>query len=240
MNYLLDWFKYKRRYVDGITGEKRVAWTNNLDFEKIREIKKKTKTTVNDVVMTLLTEAMRCYFFRNSRDDVIDREIVFGMGVALEGDMNDRKLSNNVAGILIRTPVNIEGAFNQLKQINENMNRMKKQLWPFFMSMLLTMTMALPISSRAKSKLTGCLTIAIGLYSNIPGPTSTLLFNGLRIEETYAIVMTSWNESIGIAFATYKGRLHAALKTDKALIEDPNELVHDIEHVLDEMYLQVQ
>ena len=230
---------HKREYVSGLTGKKRVAWTNKLDFEKIREIKKKTKTTVNDVVMTLLTEAMRRYFIRHGRDDVINREIVFGMGVALKGDMKSKILTNNVSGILVTFPTNIEGTSNQLRQIHHNMSQLKRRLWPQFMDMLLDFIMTLPLGTSFKKYLINANSLMIGLYSNAPGPDSSIKWNGTIFDEAYGVNMTSSTQSIGTCFLTYKRVMHFAVKVDTVLMEEPKELVRDVENVFEDMYSEI-
>ena len=134
--YLIDHLeftcKHTRTYGRSVEGVKKVSWSNKLEFEKIREVKSKTKTTVNDVLLTLVTEATRRYFTRHSKYEVISKEVIYGMGVALDINIEDCKLTNNDAGILILTPTNVEGIFNQLKMINRKMKQMKHELWPFY------------------------------------------------------------------------------------------------------------
>ena len=233
-------YKHMKTYCKSDRGVKKVSWCNKLEFEKIREVKSKTNTTVNDVIMTLLTEATRRYFIRHSKQDVINKGIIYGMGVALEMNVRNYKLTNNDAGILIKTPTNVEGIFNQLKTINRNMKQMKHQLWPFFYSMSLHFLITLPIPISLIRKLTGIMAIGIGNFSNIPGPSSTLLIAGTRVVGMYAIVMTSWNQSLAPVFTTYRGRVNIGVKTNADLVEDPRELIEDLANVLEEMHSEVQ
>ncbi|KAI6648884.1 Diacylglycerol O-acyltransferase [Oopsacas minuta] len=231
--------KYNRKYTEGITNEKRIAWSNKLDFEKVRDVKSKTKTTVNDVLMTLVTESTRRYFTSRSRNDIIDKEVIYGMGVSLDADIDNLQLTNNDAGILILTPTIIEGPFNQLKIINRNMAKMKYELWPFFYSMCLYFLITLPIPVSLVRKITGAMAIGIGNYSNVPGPNTKLVWNGVVVDEAYAIVMTSWNQVLAIVFSTYKGKMCLGVKSDCCIMDKPDELVEEMIRVLEEMYLEV-
>ena len=233
-------YKHMRNYGKVAKRVKRISWSNKLEFDKIREVKNKTKTTVNDVLMTLLTEGTRRYFTRQSNHEAISKEIIYGMGVALDINIEDHQLTNNDAGILVLTPTNVEGIFNQLKIINNNMKQIKHKLWPFYYRMSLQFLITLPIPVSLIRKLTGMLSISIGNYSNLPGSSSTLLIDGVRITGMYAVVMTSWNQLLAPVFMTYRGRLNIGLKADADLVEHPKELIGDFVNVLEEMYAQVQ
>ncbi|KAI6648883.1 diacylglycerol O-acyltransferase [Oopsacas minuta] len=227
-----------RKYTNSTTGVKKIAWTNKLDFEKIRLVKKKTKTTVNDVLMSLVTESLRRYFTIHPHGDIIKSKIIFGSGMAIEGTMDNDVLTNNVLGICIRFPAHIEGVFEQLKVIHRNMNIMKFGLWPWFFSMTLNSMLALPIPSSVKMNQIKILTV-LGVYSNVPGPTSILQHNGVSYEELYGVVMTSWDQSMSLVFSSYRGSMHLAVKIDTILMEDPNEFVNMIPQVLEDMYKEL-
>ena len=231
--------EYTRKYTNEVTGIKRVAWTNKLDFEKIRIVKRKTNTTVNDVLMTLVTESMKRYFTRYPCGDILKKEIIFGSAIALEGNMDSYTLTNNVSGVPLKMPVNIDGKFEQLKVIRRNMNRLKYGLWTWFFSFSLNSILATPIPTKMLKKIVNILEI-MGIYSNVPGPSSALLCNGVPIEEAYGTVMTSWDQVIGIVFVTYKGKIHLSVKVDTTLMEDPKEFIKEIPEVLEEMYAEVQ
>ena len=238
--YLTDFLvfvaTYHRSYPDATT-DKRCAWSNQLDFQKIREIKSKTKTSVNDLVMTLVTESTRRYFSRRSRKDIIEKDILYGMGASLDFNIDNNKLTNNDIGILIMTPTSAEGMFNQLKIINRNMSKMKHELWGFFYKISLSLLVTLPIPVSVIRK---CIALGIGTYSNFPGPTSTLVFNGAIVDETYGILMTSWNQLLALVFITYKGNMCIGVKADSCLVEEPRELVDEFVKVLEEMYVDIQ
>lgn len=227
-----------RRYTDGVTANKRAAMSNRIDFQKVREIKAKTKTTVNDVLMTLVTESTRRYFSRRDRSDLIEKEIVYGTAVVLGADFDNYTLSNNDAGILVLTPTNQEGVFNQLKIVHRNMAKMKQESWVFFLSMMLYFLITLPIPVSLVRKITGTMAIGIGNYSNVLGPNFALTMNGAIVEEAYCLVMTSWEQVIGIVFLTYNGRMCVGVKTDTCIVDNPRELVDEIANVLEEMYVE--
>ena len=239
INHFLFIREYNRDYTKEITGVKKVAWTNKLDFEKIRAVKLKTNTTVNDVLLTLVTESLKRYFTRHPCGDILKKEIIFGSAIALEGNMDTYTLTNNVSGIPIKSPVNIEGKFEQLRVINKNMNRLKHGLWPWFFSFSLNSLLAAPIPVQTLKTMIQVLEI-FGVYSNVPGPTSLLSCGGVPIDELYGTVMTSWNQSLGMVFVSYRGRMHLTVKADTVLMEDPSEFISGFPGVLEEMYTDVQ
>ena len=230
---------HSRKYTDGLTTVKRAAMSNQIDFQKIREIKSKTKTTVNDVILTLVTESTRRYFSRRDRNDLIEKEIAYGMAVALSFNFDNYILTNNDAGVLVLTPTNQEGIFNQLKIVNRNMTKLKRESWVFFYKMTLDFLITLPIPVSLIRKITGSVSMGIGNFSNVLGPNFTLTVNSAIIEEAYCLVMTSWDQVLGIVFSTYKGRMHVGVKTDACIVDNPKELVDEFTRVLEEMYVQV-
>ena len=230
---------HSRKYTDGVTTNKRAAMSNQIDFQKICEIKTKTKTTVNDVMLTLVTESTRRYFSRRDRNDLIEKEIVYGMAVAVNVDFESSTVTNHDVGFLVLTPTNQEGIFNQLEIVHGYMSKMKQEYWLFFYSLVLYFMITLPIPDSLIRRLTGLFSIGIGNFSNILGPSFTLTMNGAIIEEAYCLVMTSWDQVLGIVFSTYKGRLCVGLKTDTCIIDNPKELVDEFARVLEEMYAQV-
>ena len=231
--------EYTEKYTNEVTGIKRIAWTNELNFEKIRIVKQKTNTTVNDLLMTLVTESMKRYFTRYPCGDILKKEIIFGSAIVLGNNMDSDALTINVSGVALKMPVNIEGKFEQLKAIRKNMNNLKHGLWPWFISFSMKPLLATPIPARILKKMMTVMEI-IGVYSNVPGTSSMLSCNGVPIEEAYGAVMTSWDQVIGIVFVTYRGKMHLTVKVDTALMEDPRELIKEIPKVLEEMYSEVQ
>ena len=227
---------YHRSYTDE-TKDKRCAWSNQLDFQKIREIKSKTKTSVNDVVMTIVTESTRRYFNRRSRKDLIDKDILYGMAASLDFNIDNSQLTNNDIGIIILSPTSTEGMFNQLKRVNRNMSKMKHELWGFFYGICFSLLVTLPIPVSVIRKFT---TLGIGTYSNVPGPTSTLVFNGVIVDEIYGLIMTSCNQLLALAFSTYKGSMCAGVKSDCCLVDEPRELIDEFVRVLEEMCVDVR
>eukprot|EP00800_Vazella_pourtalesii_P013916 TRINITY_DN3407_c0_g1_i1.p1 TRINITY_DN3407_c0_g1~~TRINITY_DN3407_c0_g1_i1.p1 ORF type:complete len:289 (-),score=18.18 TRINITY_DN3407_c0_g1_i1:53-919(-) len=238
--YLIDLIifvaTHDRSYTDATT-DKRCAWSNQLDFQKIREIKTKTKTSVNDVVMTLVTESSRRYFSKRSRKDLIEKDLLYAMAASMDSNFNNYQLTNNYTGILVLIPTSTEGMFNQLKVINRNMSKMKHELWGFFNRIILTLLVTLPIPASVIRRLTA---FGIGTYSNFPGPTSTLVFNGVIVDGTYGIVMTLPHQLLTMVFTTYKGSMCVGVKSDSCLVDEPRELVDEFVRVLEEMYADVR
>ena len=137
-------------------GTKLSAWDTSLSFEKVRFIKNRTRSKVNDVFMAIFTQALEKYSLKTGKFDRNDA--YFGMGM-LKNDINSISLSNdNHKGVIVLIPLATQGFHQQLQRITSEMTKLKNSVYPFFFENCVFHLTALPLPLKWKlplMKITG-------------------------------------------------------------------------------------
>ena len=220
-------------------GNKLLTWEMNFDFEKIRFIKNQTKTTVNDVFMAILTSSLEKY--SQMKDKTDEKDTYVGMGIAKTTDFKSVTLSNdNNLALDVKLPLASKGFAQQLQCVHSEMSKVKGSLYPFVLENTVMQLTALPVPLMLKLPIMATTGSTVGNYANLPGPKNHLFLKGKQIDKVTIFVPQSNNQTMGVCFFTYAGKLSIGLHVDTANFPEANELLEVIKTTMDEVFIDFQ
>ena len=228
----------KNFYKRPTTGKKFSSFTPDLDFKKVKAIKSKTKTCVNDVFLMLLSQALQAYMLEMGEDpaNFVWTSVCQGvsLNVSLAGSM-----SNNFIGIRVLIPLHILDWRKQLLAINSRLNALKYSLEPLFITMVVTSTSYLPDWYRVRSQNYLLDKLVTGLISNIPGPDIGMSIAGTPIEDYVIFIPHVSSATFSTGFLTIGSKLSVCVMTDETISSEPAILKNHLIRRLDEIYKEV-
>ncbi|MFY9823672.1 MAG: wax ester/triacylglycerol synthase family O-acyltransferase [Thermoanaerobaculia bacterium] len=202
---------------------KKVAWSDRIPVEEVREIGKALGGTLNDVLLSAMTGGLRRY---------LDRKGERGEGVNFRAAMpvNLRplarlaELGNQFGLVFLSLPVGARNALERLQELRRRSLALKRSTEPVVVYAILRMLGIVPL---AVQRLVVAIfaTKATAVMTNVPGPRQTLYLAGKPIDEIFFWVPQSGRVGIGISIFSYAGHVRVGVGTDAGLIPDPEAVV---------------
>ena len=218
-----------------LNGEKKVAWSDPIDLQLIKEIKAATGTTVNDVLMSCLSLAVRRYLQRKGVEDPSD--ITAAVPVNVRASVLSEKLimDNKFAFIFPRLAVGTEGVLSQLYETKIRMDKAKTSGEPIASATVFSISNELYpdcLTSKSNAKLGRKPTC---ILSNIRGPQKMLSVRGSRVK--YLVFWPPHKENLGTTLSvfTYSGKVFVGVQGDIAVLSDPELIVEEFGKAVNEM-----
>ena len=193
-----------------ITGSRRFA-AQDWPLERLQAISKASNTTVNDVVLAMCSGAMRRYLAE--LDELPETSLVAMVPVALRGRRGSG--GNAIGSVMVRLGTDLEDPAARLAVVHNSMRDGKESLSSMTplqvqaMSALGQVPALLPTLLRlADFKMTGAMRPAYNLViSNVPGPRSTLYYNGAELLGNYPLSIPIDGMALNITCTSYAGTM---------------------------------
>ncbi len=199
---------------------KRVAWSDPVPLEKIKEIGRAIKSaTINDVLISTITGAMRSYLkTRNVPVNELDLRVTVPFNIRKPG--TEFELGNKFSLVFLPLPVYLEDSVLRLKEVKRRMDKLKTSPEPYINFGLLSAIGYLPPDfAKQTARLFG--NKASGVMTNVPGPREQLYFAGSPIHNFMFWVPRSGNIGLGISILSYNGKVTVGIASDEKLMPDP-------------------
>lgn len=206
-----------------LSGEKRVAWSEPMDLQEVKDVSRALGCTVNDVLMATVAGALGSYLRAAgfATHGVVLRASV---PVNLREAEEAMTLGNKFGLLFVALPVGVANPLQRAYTMHETMRALKGSLQPPLTLTVLGLLGMLPNVVQGP---------AIEMFSrkgslvasNVPGPQSPLYLCGQRISEMYFWVPQSGSIGVGISILSYAGNVFCGLIADRACIPDPAQVV---------------
>ncbi|MEA2625519.1 MAG: diacylglycerol O-acyltransferase / wax synthase [Candidatus Binatota bacterium] len=205
--------------------ERRLEWLA-MPLAEIRFIKRRLGGTLNDVVLAIVTGALRRYLGR--------RGVRFGVGegevrAAVPVSMRERgsAAANQVSLWLLPLPVDESDPVAALARTRATTSRLRGSGEARELYSLLRLAEALgPTLSEAGVYLVKQLLPFNVVVTNVPGPKGPLYMNGARLRAIHPCVPLFERQGLGIALLGYDGTLFWGFLADPEILPDLEELVY--------------
>jgi len=214
------------------SGERRLAWTE-FSFAEARIIRNVLGGTVNDVVLTLLSEAVARYtrFHRQKTDG---KSIRFMVPVSLRQKEQRGALGNIISILPVEIPLDIEDLPARFKFVNQRTNVMKTAR---LAEGLLTVGSIYMLMPAPMQSLVGALADLPFppfnmVATNVPGPQVPIYLAGRRMLVQYPYVPVGYQLGLGCAILSYNQTLYFGLSSDGQAMKD----VEKFREILDEVF----
>lgn len=215
-----------------VSGHRNIAYTQ-LDLEDVKKVKDHFCVKVNDVVMALVSGALRQ--FLGARGELPESSLVAMVPVSVHGK-SDRPGRNQVSGMFSRLETQIADPVERLKAISEANAVAKEhssaigatllQDWSQFAA---PAVFGVAMRVYAKSRLTSARPVHNVVVSNVPGPQMPLYYLGCEIAAMYPLGPIFHGSGLNVTVMSLNGRLNVGLISCPELLPDLWELADDFD-----------
>jgi len=207
---------------------KSVAFSDPLPVPDIKSIGKYFNATINDILVSMVTGALRRYL-QQSNNLVGDLDIRVAMPINIRPLDGEIELGNQFSLILVALPVHIDDPVLRIREVQRRINDLKEAPDAAVAYVLLN---ALGVSSAklAKTAATMFANKTTGVMSNVPGPRQPLYFSGKEIKNLMFWVPRIGGLGLGISIISYNGQVSLGIATDSGLVHDPKAILDNFEN----------
>lgn len=204
---------------------RRFDWTR-LPLADIKRIGRTAGGTVNDVVLALVTGAVRQFLERRAQDPArIEFRVAVPVNVRSEADRGE--LGNRVSSLIVPLPLDEADPRRQLQRVVEVTRELKGSGESQAVDLVGRLANWLPLGvmasvSRASSRAVNM------IVTNVPGPQVPVFMLGARMLESYPMVPLMANEALNIALFSYQDALYWGFNSDWDALPDLHEFVESI------------
>jgi len=212
---------------------KRVAWSEPIAVDDVKEVGRALQGTVNDVLLSAMTGGLRRYLgHKGKKADGINFRAAMPVNLRSLDDIAD--LGNQFGLIFLSLPVGIEDPVERLAELHERSVALKRSAEPVVVYGILKLLGMVPLAvQRMVVKIFAAKTTAV--MTNVPGPREELHLAGHPIREIFFWVPQSGRVGLGISIFSYAGHVRMGLASDSGLVPDPELIVQGFHEEFEEL-----
>lgn len=215
-----------------ITGERGFA-AASIPLSEVKAIATAQEATVNDVVLTLCSGALRRYLARHG--GIPSKPLIATMPISLR-DSGNREFTTQATLSLVSLASHIADPMKRLKAIiaaagaTKSVAKRVKSVIPVdFPTMGWTWIIGALASMYGKTNLANAIPpIANVVISNVAGPTVPLYVAGTRMTGYWPLSIVEHGIGLNITLMSYNGELGIGFTAASCVIPQPQELAADI------------
>lgn len=206
-----------------LTGEKRVAWTDPIALQLIKDVKNKLGATVNDVLMAVVSSAFERYVRDRSSGPL--EQLRVSMPVNIRPVHEEPRLENKFAAVLLDLPVGFDGIRERVAATKAKMDSLKRSPEPLFTYGTVRVMLATLPSVLSRGLINYLGNKCTCVISNVPGPQNPIFLGGNRLRGMMFWVPQRADVGIGVSMLSFAGELMIGVICDTAVVDDPKVLV---------------
>lgn len=235
---LLLWPDPKTIFKGDLGIPKRAAWSAALPLQDVKAVGKGFGGTVNDVLLTAMTGALRRYL--QGRDEEMDglnfRAVV---PVNLRTPGTEEELGNKFGLVFLSLPVGIADPEKRLQELKRRMDALKDSLEaPVAFGILTAIGMSPQTIQDIVVNIFGMKGTAV--MTNVMGPKIPLYLAGAPLDSFMFWVPQSGRLGLGVSILSYAGRVWLGVITDQGLVPDPDAIIAAFHTEFDELLDRVR
>jgi WS/DGAT/MGAT family acyltransferase len=211
--------------LNGPLGSHRIINWTSMALSDVKAVRHSLGCTVNDVVLTIFTGAIRQFFInRQVNPAEIDFKVAAPVSVRRENERG--KMGNRVSSWIIPIPIGEPDPLRQLETINQVTSELKETNQALAVEMMMGLAEWTPsllsLGARAGGQ------SAHTIVTNVPGPQFPLYLIGAEMVEIYPVVPLLDGMGIGVALMSYNGNIFWGFNGDYGKISDIETFVKHI------------
>ncbi len=201
---------------------KTAHWVDAFPLDKVKEVGRRSRTTVNDVLLTVVAGTLQQYL--HQKGEHLD-EVMWMIPVSLRpfDPGMPEELGNHFALVAFEMPLNIDDPKERLREVNRRIGKIKD-------SQEAVVTFGVQrVISETPERLSVFLTNffankAVGVLTNVPGPRTQIALAGTPVDGVLGWAPSSGDQPMTICIFSYNGRVQVGFGTDAKLIPDAGRL----------------
>ena len=198
---------------------RRYVWARS-ELATFKKIKDTFGGTVNDVVLAVITGALRKWLHeRGIRTEGLELRAL--VPVSVRGEDERGNLGNRIALMRGPLPVYIEDPVRRLRTVSDAMAGLKRSKQALGAEVISRFNDFAPPTILAQAARINFSTRLFNLIvTNVPGPQMPLYVLGKELEEVYPVAFLPQNHSLAVAIMSYNGKVGFGLLADYDCMED--------------------
>jgi WS/DGAT/MGAT family acyltransferase len=213
---------------------RRFGWMT-MDVAEVKAVRRALGGSLNDVVLTIVTGAVRRYLERRGvRMQGLDFRVMAPVSVRATGQ--DGTLGNRVSAWVLPLSLDEDDPRDRLRRISERTSDLKESRSAVGAEMLTQVAEWTPSNLLALGARNVTRLLPFNLVvTNVPGPQFPMYMAGARMLEVFPHVPLAGNLGLGIALLSYDGRIHWGFNADYDVVPDLEDFVSDTRDALAEL-----
>ena len=196
---------------------RRFEWVS-CRLDDLKAIRKGLGCSINDVVLTIVTGAVRAYL-RGKGVDLSATEFKVSTPVSVRKEEERGQLGNKVSSWIIPLPLDESDPRRQLETIHELTEELKETNQALGIQMMNQIQEWTPstLLSLGAQAMSGPIN---SIVTNVPGPQMPLYFHGARARAIFPAVPLLQGMGLGIALTSYAGTMGIGFNCDPDVVPD--------------------
>ena len=202
-----------------IGSHRRFAWTR-AELDDFKRIKNVLGGTVNDVVLTVVSGALRSWL-RSRGVKLAGLELRALEPVSIRTGDEHGQLGNRLAAMRGPLPVYIEDPVKRLEVVRRSMDGLKESKQALGAEVISRFNDFAPPTLLAQASRLNFSTRLFNLIvTNVPGPQIPLYVLGRELQDVFPVAFLPENHALAIAIISYNGGMDVGLLGDYDAMED--------------------
>jgi diacylglycerol O-acyltransferase / wax synthase len=192
---------------------RRFVWARS-ELATFKRIKDALGGTVNDVVLAVVTGALREWLHgRGIRTEGLELRAL--VPVSIRGEDERGNLGNRIAAMRGPLPVYVEDPVRRLRIVSEQMEGLKRSKQALGAEVIARFNDFAPPTLLAQaSRINFSTRLFNMIVTNVPGPQLPLYVLGRELEEVFPVAFLPQNHALAVAIMSYNGRVGFGLLAD--------------------------
>lgn len=203
---------------------RRLDW-HTTELAEVKQVRRALGGSVNDVVLTIVTGAVR-RFLEYRRVDPSDLEFRVLAPVSVRSKDDKGRLGNRVSAWILPLPLDTDDPKEQLARISETTRELKESKSAVGAEALTQVAEWTPATLLSLGARNVARLLPFNLVvTNVPGPQVPLYMMGAPMNEIYPQVPLADRTGLGIALFSYDGRLCWGFNADYEVVPDLSRFI---------------
>jgi WS/DGAT/MGAT family acyltransferase len=206
----------------------------------LKRIKDTLGGTVNDVLLAVVTGALRSWLHRRGiRTEGLELRALVPVSIRTEDERGE--LGNRLTVMRGPLPVYLEDPIRRLRVVTQQMEGLKRSKQALGAEVISRFNDFAPMTLLAQASRLNFSTRLFNLIvTNVPGPQIPLYVLGREMEEVFPIAFLPENHGLAVAIVSYNGRVGFGLLADYDSMEDVLAVAEGIDESLAELELAAE
>jgi len=219
-------------------GKQRRYGTSAGALDEYKAIRKAHGGTVNDVVLAVVTGALRRWMTTRGEPVRATTTVRAMVPVSVRARSTGGRLGNQISAYFVDLPIGEPDPVARLKTVTAAMAGHKSSGQAIGASALIGLVgLATPTLHSMSARLTSSMSSRVFnvVVTNVPGPQFPLYAMGARMRDMYPVVPLAKGQAVSIGITSYDGGIFYGLNADRDAMGDVDVLADAIGASLDEL-----
>ena len=220
-----------------LVGHRHMAWSSNISLDSIKSIGRSSDATVNDVLVSAMTGALRRFLAEAGEpvDELSVRAIIpLNLRPVHWIEEMDDSMGNRFGLVFLDLPVHEETPESRMRTLKERMDAIKGTPEAVVAFGILNAIGHTPATVEHIINEVFGLKASL-VVTNVPGPRKPLYFNKQRVRDVMFWVPHPAKLGMGLSILSYAGTIVVGVRTDEAISDNPGRLVELFEQEISAM-----